>query len=255
MADKICHAYTTVFLQHLESTEQFTKSKQVAIGGDLRPSTPRIMLAAAKAITYYGFMPISCGLLPSPALTLHGIQERIAAIMVTGSHIPDERNGIIFNTPQGEILKQDKASIRQQQIHIPMGLFNLSGRFIHTSATPAETNAATSHYLDRYLSCSQKDSLQGMRIGIYEHSGVGRDILADIVSGLGAEIIRFGRSDSFIPVDTEAIRTEDIALAKQWAAEHHLDSIVTTDGDADRPLVSDENGYLLRGDVAGVLCA
>ncbi|HSH94827.1 MAG TPA: phosphomannomutase, partial [Roseimicrobium sp.] len=34
-----------------------------------------------------------------------------------------------------------------------------------------------------------------------------------------------------------------------------FDAIVSADGDSDRPLVSDETGKWLRGDVAGVLCA
>jgi phosphomannomutase len=63
------------------------------------------------------------------------------------------------------------------------------------------------------------------------------------------------RSDRFIPVDTEAIRPEDIELGRQWAEDYGFDAIVSTDGDADRPLIADENGEWLRGDVVGVLCA
>jgi len=94
-----------------------------------------------------------------------------------------------------------------------------------------------------------------MKIGLYEHSGVARGILGELLEALGADVVRLGRSDSFVPVDTEAIRQEDIALGKQWSAQYHLDSIVSTDGDADRPLVSDEHGNWLRGDITGVLCA
>ncbi|MCP4313993.1 MAG: phosphomannomutase, partial [Bacteroidetes bacterium] len=123
MTDQICYTYTVAFLQHLETAGQLTESHFVALGGDLRPSTPRIMQAVAKAVTGLGLTAQNCGLLPSPALALHGIQEGIASIMVTGSHIPDDRNGIKFNTPLGEILKRDEVSIRQQQVDIPAGLF------------------------------------------------------------------------------------------------------------------------------------
>jgi len=44
-------------------------------------------------------------------------------------------------------------------------------------------------------------------------------------------------------------------LAKQWTEQYNLDCIVSTDGDADRPLVSDEYGEWLRGDIAGLLVA
>jgi len=78
-------------------------------------------------------------------------------------------------------------------------------------------------------------------------------MLVEIFKGLGAEVVPVGWSDTFIPVDTEAIRDEDVALAKQWAAEQGFDTILSTDGDSDRPLISDENGEWLRGDIAGIL--
>jgi len=34
--------------------------------------------------------------------------------MVTGSHIPDDRNGIKFNMPWGEVLKADEAEISRK---------------------------------------------------------------------------------------------------------------------------------------------
>jgi phosphomannomutase len=84
---------------------------------------------------------------------------------------------------------------------------------------------------------------------------VGRDILVDILDAMGAEVVVLGRSETFIPVDTEAVRAEDIDLARRWAGEHRLDAIASTDGDSDRPLLADHEGEWLRGDVLGVLCA
>ena len=77
----------------------------------------------------------------------------------------------------------------------------------------------------------------------------------DLFQGLGAEVVALGWSDTFIPVDTEAIRDEDVVLAKEWSAEYGFDAILSTDGDSDRPLISDENGEWLRGDIAGILAA
>jgi phosphomannomutase len=47
----------------------------------------------------------------------------------------------------------------------------------------------------------------------------------------------------------------DIRQARRWSAEHGFDAILSTDGDADRPLLGDERGDWLRGDVVGILCA
>ena len=99
------------------------------------------------------------------------------------------------------------------------------------------------------------DCLKDLRIAVYQHSAVGRDIILDIVKGLGADAVALGRSETFIPVDTEAIRPEDIELAAKWAEKGDYDAIISTDGDSDRPLIADERGRWLRGDVAGILCA
>ena len=58
-----------------------------------------------------------------------------------------------------------------------------------------------------------------------------------------------------MPVDTEAIRPEDDALARGWARENGFDAIFSADGDGDRPLIGDERGDWLRGDVVGILGA
>ena len=109
--------------------------------------------------------------------------------------------------------------------------------------------------MERYLSFFGDKALSGLTIGVYEHSAVGRDLLATILRALGATVLPLGRSDTFIPVDTEALRPEDILLGRQWASEHRLDAIVSTDGDSDRPLLADHRGEWLRGDILGLLCA
>ncbi len=76
-----------------------------------------------------------------------------------------------------------------------------------------------------------------------------------MLEALGAEAVPLGRSEAFVPVDTEAVSDEDRALARAWAAEHRLDALLTTDGDGDRPLLADEQGHWLRGDIVGLLCA
>ncbi|MCF6208434.1 MAG: hypothetical protein L3J61_03480 [Ghiorsea sp.] len=109
--------------------------------------------------------------------------------------------------------------------------------------------------MQRYLDFFPDACLKGKRIGVYEHSTVARDVLKDVMQALGADVTVLGYSDKFIPVDTEAVRDEDVKLAKGWAVEYQLDCIVSADGDGDRPLVSDENGTWLRGDVIGIITA
>jgi len=254
MTDRVCYAYTLAFLHYLLETEQIKTGQQVAIAGDFRPSSPRIMAAVAKAIVDAGGEPVNCGFIPTPAVASYAMTRGIASIMVTGSHIPDDRNGIKFYKPAGEILKADEQAMCAREINIAPGLFDQSGSALLASL-PAEQEDAYSEFVQRYLNFFPAECLQGLKIGVYEHSSVARDILGEIMQGLGAEVTRLGRSKKFIPVDTEAIRPEDVVLAREWAKEYGLDCIVSADGDGDRPLVSDEFGQWLRGDMAGILSA
>src|SRR5919107_2258564 len=83
----------------------------VVIGGDLRPSTDRIMRACAQAIIDSGHQLENAGKIPTPALIAHAIASRRAGVMVSGSHIPFDRNGIKLNKSSGEVLKSDEAGI------------------------------------------------------------------------------------------------------------------------------------------------
>ncbi|MBN2525244.1 MAG: phosphomannomutase [Deltaproteobacteria bacterium] len=255
MTDRVCYTYTKGFLQYLDSKGDIAGGASVAIAGDFRPSTDQIMAAVGRAVADCGYTPINCGKIPSPAVALKGIADGIPAIMVTGSHIPANRNGIKFNTPSGEILKSDEDGIRAQQVALDDSLFNDDGGFVAPFVMPTVDDSAKAAYVSRYLDFFPKDALSGTTIGVYQHSAVGRDILVDIYKGLGATVTALGRSETFIPVDTEAIRAEDVALAKEWCCNEEYFTIVSTDGDSDRPLISDENGTWIRGDVAGILSA
>lgn len=97
----------------------FTSGSHVAIAGDLRPSSPRIMAACAAAIRHKGGHVDYCGFVPSRAVAAYGFAKGIASLMVTGSHIPDDRNGIKFNRTDVEVLKPDELDIRAQSMALP----------------------------------------------------------------------------------------------------------------------------------------
>lgn len=58
-----------------------------------------------------------------------------------------------------------------------------------------------------------------------------------------------------MPIDTEAVSLHDIEMAQSWQKEYRLDAVFSTDGDGDRPLLSDETGTYLRGDILCLLAA
>ena len=244
MTDDACARWTTAFMVHLMG--QGARPTAVLVGRDLRPSSPRIAAAVRGAIRAAGADAVDCGVLPTPALALEAARQGLPAIMVTGSHIPFDRNGIKFYRVEGEITKADEVGIRAA----------LDAPAV-TAAPGADLadDGARARYLARGAAFFGPQALAGRRIGVYQHSAAGRDLMVEALAACGATVVPLGRSDDFIPIDTEAVRAEDAALAAGWAAEHRLDALITTDGDGDRPLIADEVGRFLRGDLVGLLTA
>ncbi|BAP88412.1 phosphoglucomutase/phosphomannomutase alpha/beta/alpha domain I [Burkholderiales bacterium GJ-E10] len=254
MTDRVCYAYTRGFLEHLARCGEFSPGARVALAGDLRPSTPRILRACAAAVRDAGGEVVVCGEVPTPALCASAYAEGMPSLMVTGSHIPDDRNGIKFNRARGEFLKADEAAKLPLRVGVDAAAFDADGALLAAAALPPVRDVAGG-YLRRYTDFFGAGALRGMRLGVYQHSAVGRDLLVELLRALGAEVVALGRSPGFVPVDTEAVRPEDAALARAWAAEYGFDALLSTDGDSDRPLLADAHGEWLRGDVLGIVAA
>ena len=243
LSPDLCFAYTLAFLQVMSAKS----GSRVAIAMDLRPSSPDIAAACAAAAQYIGLEVDFCGALPTPALAYYAQVQKIPGIMVTGSHIPFDRNGIKFYGMHGEITKVDEAAIINAVVAMPNQLPALT--------LPEINLVAGQLYIDRYLNFFPKQCLAGLQLGFYEHSSVARDLLSQLLEALGAEVVSLGRTDIFVPIDTEAVSQVDVEQAKRWSAEIGFDAILSTDGDADRPLIGDEQGRWFRGDIVGTLCA
>lgn len=239
----VCAAFTHAFISGIGKAFHFDK---VAVAIDNRPSSPAMAQACIQAIRNSGFEAVYYGVIPTPALAHKAMQDGIPSIMITGSHIPFDRNGIKFYRPDGEISKADEQAI-----------LNASVEFEAMTELPELTidPKAAQHYIARYTTPFESSLLAGKRIGIYEHSSAGRDLYLEIFTALGAEVVALERSDQFVPIDTEAVAESDKQKAKMWSEKYELDCIFSTDGDGDRPLVADENGDWLRGDILGLLCA
>jgi len=96
MTDHVCFTYTVGFLEYLRTQNEFFPGQKVVISGDLRPSTKRIKYACKKAIESCGGEVIDVGEVPTPTLCYFSYSKGYPSLMVTGSHIPDDRNGIKF---------------------------------------------------------------------------------------------------------------------------------------------------------------
>ncbi len=240
------YAYAGAFFRSVGAA---CANRTVVIGRDLRDSSAGIAAAVATAAAAAGFEAIDCGPLPTPALALEAIRRGACAVMVTGSHIPEDRNGLKFYRPDGEITKADEVAILAA-----LGDVATVGTMAdHVDAIQAPD--VIDRYRRRYGDVFASDLLSGVRVAVYQQSSVARDLMADLLAAFGAQVTPIGRSETFVPIDTEAHRPEDIAFIADVMTAGEFDALITTDGDADRPLVADAAGRILRGDVLGLITA
>jgi len=293
MTDMECYINARGFIRSLIDRGLLEKKDTISIAGDLRSSTPRIMNAVAKAVEDegktggYELKLDFCGFIPSPTAALRGRTKGSISIMVTGSHIPFNMNGVKFYKKSGEevlkgldertilegvagVRKEEYARSWEESLFDEKGMFKSSPEYDLT-ANQSETEE---QYVNRYLNAFPKDALAGVEVVLYEHSAVGNDILKKIYERLGAKVIAVGKSEKFIAIDTEKITptlkdilekysnpvtlSEELTSEREWTIQMITKrpfAVTFTDGDKDRPGLADENGNFLTGDKLGLLVA
>lgn len=261
------------YLQSLAPEEGgIRKGDEIYYALDLRPSSPVLCEAVEAAVADAGMRGVNLDLIPTPALMYYATSKRRASIMVTGSHIPFDRNGYKLNTSRGELLKQHEipigvkvAGVRERiySQDFDRSIFDADGALrVRRQAAPV-INKGRDAYIARYMDffLGHPARLAGRRILVYQHSAVGRDLLVDVLTRLGAEVIPAGRSDSFVPIDTENIEAAQLETIRTLAShEDALWAVVSTDGDSDRPLILSVDGKtgnvkFFGGDLVGMIVA
>jgi len=233
-----------------------------------------IAQAIVAAVRDAGMRAINLGAIPTPALMHYALARGKGSIMVTGSHIPFDRNGYKTNTSKGELLKQQEAPIQEQVLDIrqslyaqpfDQSLFDEHG-FFKTGHRSSNRTAGSPRCLDRTIHqllpgrISRRQAAPGLSTlrGGARPAGGGPRALER-----GGD--RGGTQRDVRPIDTENIGAPQLAtiqaLADEATAKHGpLDAIVSTDGDSDRPLVvgvdpATAKAHFFGGDLVGMVVA
>ncbi len=114
-----------------------TKRQKVYLGMDRRESSPEIALKVLRTLQTNGYEFEYHGQVPTPCLANYSIRHGGLGIVVTGSHVPADRNGIKFYLPSGETLKSDEAGIEALAQTVA------TGHASDTNAKPLATNCKT----------------------------------------------------------------------------------------------------------------
>ncbi len=219
---------------------------RVVIGKDTRLSGYMIESALTSGHVSVGADPILVGPLPTPAIAMLVRSLRADfGIMITASHNPFHDNGIkIFNKDGIKI-----CDTLQQQIEgrvdgkTPINLANADsfGRARRLDDAQGRYIEHAKNTLDRSI------RFDGMRIVLDCAHGAGYRVAPTIFWELGADVIEMGCDPNGCNINDSIGATHAQAMRARVLQEG-ADLGVALDGDADRVIISDEEGALIDGD-------
>jgi phosphoglucosamine mutase len=212
---------------------------KVVIGRDTRFSGPALEAALAAGLRSEGAIPVSLGIVPTPAVARAVLAERaVLGVVITASHNPVEDNGIKFFGSTGVKLT-DAEEARLEQL--------LPGAAPAAASTTLPAADALTSYVAMAQALLPAGALRGWRIVLDTANGAACATSPVVLRALGAEVIGLGHAPDGRNINAGVGSEHPEKLAAQVrAAGARLG--VAHDGDGDRCVLCDERGELLDGD-------
>lgn len=111
LTDRACERIAGAFVRWLAHRTGKTPEKlRVGVGHDSRLTAEMLKTATIRGICSQGAAALDCGLASTPAMFMGTVFADTAfdgSVMLTASHLPKERNGMKFFTPDGGLDKPD----------------------------------------------------------------------------------------------------------------------------------------------------
>jgi len=228
-------------------TNNFEKPVKVLIGYDTRSSCSLILDTLTNSILQYPIELFNGKILPTPVICkLVKEEEFDVGIIISASHNLSEYNGIKIVKKQAKISAFAESAITQLYQH---GKFNNS---IQKNSLK-NYDQASQLYQIFITAWFEKDFLQGKKIVIDCAHGATYKIAPKIFEHFGAQVITINNNPDGHNINLECGSTcpkniSDAVLINQ------ADLGISFDGDGDRVIIVDKNGYIYDGDdILGIL--
>jgi phosphomannomutase len=233
------------FVQHLGVN-------QVAVGRDMRVSSPAIAAAIMRGATEQGADAIDLGLTTTDELYFAvGKFGYPSGVMITASHNPGQYNGI-------KMCRQEAIPISSETGGDAIRDIALSGQF----ASPARHGQITKRdvtddYVNHCLSFIDVSKVKPYKIAVDAGNGMAGMVIPRVFQKLPCQLVPlyFELDGTFPNHPASPIEPENTEELRRVVPEQHCDMGIAFDGDADRMFLIDEKGKLLGGDMVTALVA
>lgn len=217
---------------------------KVAVGHDSRISADRIKQNVIKALSDCGFNVYDCGLSSTPAMFMSTVlKDMDAAVQITASHHPADRNGLKFFTKEGGL---DSPDIVQVLKNAAKERTAKTRERVQNLEFMPEYAGMLRGVICRELDCSEDSKpLAGFKIIVDASNGAGGFYANDVLKPLGADTTgsQFlepdGMFPNHIPNPEDKTAMESICRA---TVQSSADLGIIFDTDVDRAGCVDKNG-------------
>lgn len=226
--------------------------KSVAVGRDMRLSSPQIWDSLTRGITQYGCNVIDIGLCSTDGLYFAvGKFGYDAGIMITASHNPPEYNGM-------KMCKKEAVPLSGEQGIDQIKNLVLKGEFPEAKTKgEIKKHDIQDEYIAHLLSFIDAKKIKPFKIVIDAGNGMAGKIVPDLFEKLPCELIPmyFELDGSFPHHIPSPIEPENIKPLQEKVQEEKADLGAAFDGDADRMFLVDQASNPLGGDMVTALVA
>lgn len=162
------------------------RTLRIGVGHDSRVTAPALKDAALSALSGVGVTALDCGLSSTPAMFMGTVFPASAldgSIMLTASHLPSERNGMKFFTPDGGLDKGDITALLACAATLEYTPSSAQAPLLPLMADYA---AFLREKIVQGCGCGQRP-LAGLRIVVDAGNGAGGFFVRDVLEPLGAD--------------------------------------------------------------------
>ena len=219
------------------------EKRRVAIAKDTRISGDMLEAGLIAGFTSLGVDVVRLGVVPTPAVTTLVSDLNVdMAVMITASHNPYQDNGIKLIAAEGakfsdEITAELENLVEKNEFSFDS---NKIGR-VSDDFTQAEK------YKKIALAAAAPNALSGMKIVADCANGCFSEILPEILSKLGADVVALGCNPDGLNINRDCGSQHTEAMCAK-VVEVGAALGVAVDGDGDRIIICDEKGRRLDGD-------
>jgi phosphomannomutase/phosphoglucomutase len=212
---------------------------RIVVGGDCRLSTPSLKQSLIRGLVSTGAEVIDIGMVPTPlvifAIAYHGFD---GGIEVTGSHNPKEYNGFLFYGRGGVPMGWGSGLERVKEVFDRENFEKGKGNVVEREVL--------SEYEDFVLRKLRLKPIK-LKVVVDAGNGVAGIIVPRLLRELGVEVVElFCEPDGNFPNREPEPTPENLGFLKQKVLETKADLGLAYDGDVDRLVAIDENGYILQ---------